>query len=65
MSGPATVTVNEAVTEALDAIGDDPEYATARQLLHRAECLLADGTTEQATAALNEALAELERVCPI
>lgn len=65
MTELTTVTINDAVAEALDAIGDDPEYARARCMLHHAEHLLTDGTTEQATTALNRALAELNEVCPL
>ncbi len=65
MSELTTMRINEAVAEALDAIGEGPEYTTARNLLHHAEHLLADGTTEQATAALDQALAELDKACPL
>ena len=62
MSG---VRINEAVAEALDAIGDDEEYGTARVLLAEADRLLRDGTTAEAQQALDAALAELNAACPL
>jgi len=61
----APVRINDAVADALDAIGDDPDYAAARCLLNDAARALADGTTVEAAAALDRALAEIEAVCPI
>lgn len=61
----AAVRINEAVAEALDAIGDDPDYATARQLLAEAERALTSGTTVEAADLLDRAVAELEAVCPL
>jgi hypothetical protein len=57
--------INEAITEALDAIGDDPEYAAARTRLLKAARLLREGTTVEARRALDAALAELNSVCPL
>ncbi|MFJ9633780.1 hypothetical protein ACIRU8_39410 [Streptomyces sp. NPDC101175] len=65
MSEPRTVPITDAVAVALDSIGDDPDYATARRMLRHAECMLANGTTEQATEALERALAELDAACPL
>jgi hypothetical protein len=61
----ATLTINEAVAETLDAIGDDPDYAPARLLLIRAEHALNDGTTAEVAALLNQALEEIDAACPL
>ncbi len=65
VEGVAAVRINEAVAEALDAIGDDEEYETARALLVEADRFLREGTTAEAGRALDAALAELERACPL
>lgn len=57
--------INEAIAEALDAIGDDPDYENARHLLAEAERALASGTTAEATELLDRAVAELEAACPL
>jgi hypothetical protein len=59
------VRINEAITEALDAVGDDPLYASARRLLLEAERLLRVGTSGEARRVLDAALAEVEAVCPL
>ncbi|GGV68943.1 hypothetical protein GCM10010294_25200 [Streptomyces griseoloalbus] len=57
--------INEAIAETLDAIGDDPDYETARRLLADAERALTSGTTAEATELLDLALAEVDEVCPL
>ncbi|MFJ9740853.1 hypothetical protein [Streptomyces sp. NPDC101166] len=60
-----TVRINEAVAEALDAVGDDPVYDSARRLLLNAERLLRRGSSTEARRALDAALAELDATCPL
>lgn len=57
--------INDALAETLDAIGDDPDYETARRLLAEAERALASGTTAEATELLNRAIAEIDEACPL
>ncbi|MDT0608852.1 hypothetical protein [Streptomyces lancefieldiae] len=57
--------INEAVAEALDAIGDDADYETARRLLGEAEKALGSGTTTEAAELLNQAITEINEVCPL
>ena len=57
--------INEAVAEALDAIGDDADYAHARRLLSEAQLALTSGTTAEATALLDQALVEINEICPL
>ncbi|GHG15246.1 hypothetical protein GCM10017667_55950 [Streptomyces filamentosus] len=56
--------IDEAVAEALDAIGDDAVYAEARGLLVKADRLLREGTSGEAARALDEALRVLDAACP-
>ncbi|MFD4788260.1 hypothetical protein ACFWN1_14615 [Streptomyces sp. NPDC058459] len=57
--------INVAVAEALDAIGDDDTYSSARARLLDAERLLQDGTTVEAQRALDAAIAEIDAACPL
>jgi hypothetical protein len=59
------VRIDEAVAEALDVVGDDPLYASARGLLLEAVRLLREGTSAEARRALDAALAELDAACPL
>lgn len=61
----APVRINDALTEALDAIGDDPVYAEARQHLDEATRLLDGGTTAEVQAALDRGIAAMDAACPI
>lgn len=60
-----SVRINEAVAEALDAIGDDPAYEEARRDLEEAARLLSEGTTAEAQAALERGLASVDAACPV
>jgi hypothetical protein len=57
--------INDALAEALDAIGDDPTYAEARRHLDEATRLLDGGTTAEVQAALERGLAAMDAACPI
>jgi hypothetical protein len=59
------VTIELAVAEALDAIGDDEEYASVRAELLRARRALREGTTAEAHAHLLEADRLFGEACPI
>jgi len=56
--------IREAVTEALDAIGDDPAYEHARTALAGALTVLRDGTTAEAHTHLTRALQLIDEACP-
>ncbi|MEU2076349.1 hypothetical protein ACGFYE_38460 [Streptomyces zaomyceticus] len=53
------------VAEVLDAVGDDEAYGPARTLLLEADRLLREGTTAEASQALDAALLELDASCPL
>ncbi|MGW9401455.1 hypothetical protein [Streptomyces sp. NPDC055642] len=57
--------INDALAEALDAIGDDPVYAEARRHLDDATRLLDGGTTAEVQAALDRGIAAMDAVCPV
>jgi len=59
------VRINEAIAETVDAIGNDPDYEIAQRLLAEAEQALASGTTAEAAALLNRAIAEVDKACPL
>lgn len=57
--------INDALAEALDAIGDDPDYAEARRHLDDANRLLDEGATAEVQAALDRGIAAMNAACPI
>lgn len=57
--------IDDAITEALDAVGDEAAYASARASLEAARDALRVGTTAEAHTHLNQALQALEEACPI
>ncbi|MGW2920443.1 hypothetical protein ACWDBF_21630 [Streptomyces angustmyceticus] len=60
-----TATIEEAVAVTLDAIGDDPDYAEARDALTEASTALASGTTAEVQWYLEGALRLINDSCPI
>ncbi|MFG2900956.1 hypothetical protein ACGFZH_28205 [Streptomyces zaomyceticus] len=59
------MTIGIAIAEALDAVGDDEAYGRARTHLLEADRLLREGTTAEASQALDAALLELDASCPL
>ncbi|MFF3190544.1 hypothetical protein [Streptomyces misionensis] len=57
--------VEAALAEVLDAIGDDEVYADARRALLYARDVLRRGTTAEVHGALQRAWALLDEACPI
>lgn len=57
--------IDVAIAEALDAIGDDPDYATARDALTEASSALVTGTTAEVQWYLERALRLIDDTCPI
>jgi len=57
--------IDLAITEALDALGDDPAYEKARHALVKATDALNAGTTAQAHDWLDEALRLVDETCPL
>ncbi|WP_433358797.1 hypothetical protein [Streptosporangium sp. CA-115845] len=57
--------IEDVIQQALDTLGDDLEYADARTELHAATGALAAGTTADARAHIDRALALIDRACPI
>ena len=59
------MTINDAVAEVLDAIGDDEVYAAARAELLLAERALTKSTTAEARAHLERAQDLIDEACPV
>ncbi|MFJ3839491.1 hypothetical protein ACIPY6_28845 [Streptomyces sp. NPDC090054] len=59
------MTINDAVAEVLDAIGEDEEYAAGRAELLLAERALRDGTTAAARTHLEQAQRLIDEACPV
>ncbi|WP_329143386.1 hypothetical protein OIU91_05795 [Streptomyces sp. NBC_01456] len=60
-----TTTIEGAVAVAMDAIGDDPDYAAARDALAEASTALVSGTTAEVQWYLERALHLIDDTCPI
>lgn len=60
-----SATIEEAVAETLDAIGDDPDYKAARDALTEASTALVTGTTAEVQWHLERALRIVDDTCPI
>jgi hypothetical protein len=60
-----TANIEEAIAVAMDAIGDDLEYAQARAALTEASTAMATSTTAEVQWHLERALRIIDDTCPI